>query len=35
VMGVAVAIVIAAACAVAFLGWRARPTGAQRTERCA
>jgi len=35
VMGVAVAIVIAAACAVAFLGWRARPTAAQRTERCA
>ncbi|RIX84985.1 MFS transporter [Acidovorax cavernicola] len=35
VMGVAVLIVIAAACAVAFLGWRARPTGAQRTERCA
>ncbi|MES2246131.1 MAG: MFS transporter [Pseudomonadota bacterium] len=35
VMGVAVAIVIAAACAVAFLGWRARPTAAQRAGRCA
>ncbi|QOF81172.1 MFS transporter [Variovorax sp. 38R] len=35
VMTVAVLIVVAAACAVAFLGWRARPTGAQRTERCA
>ncbi|MDP9878294.1 DHA2 family multidrug resistance protein-like MFS transporter [Variovorax boronicumulans] len=35
VMGVAVAIVVAAACAVALLGWRARPTAAQRAERCA
>lgn len=37
VMGVAVLIVIAAACAVAFLGWRARPRTplTKRAQRCA